>query len=229
MTAAVNGFETGSTGATITTGNSGGFGTFTSLYNNAFDTVTVGAGAAMVFTSTLAAHGTLAALVNTGTGAVTSTVQWSTTIGTVPQAWFRFYSYFPSNLTQPVKVFNTEGVSGDAASILLSTAGAIQLCDANAVPQATFTSTVPTGQWFRMEGSVTGSASSGTISASLYTVMDSPYPTETQTAGSINTQGSLTSFWFGQGTAVASTPTFYLDDVGVSAVRNLGPAGQASV
>ena len=224
--AVFNSFETGTAGSTVSTANSGGGSGF---WNNAFDTVAIGTAAAYTYQGTVVAHGSLAAQVTTGTAAVTSVAEWGVSVGSLAQAWFRFYAYFPSPLTTPVRVFTAQGSSGNAASVLLSTTGAIQVCDSTNLAKATFASTLPTGQWFRMEGEITGSATAGSLTARLYTVMDSAYPTETQTASSVNTLGLVGPFWFGQGTAVASTAAFYLDDVAVSASGYMGPASPLSV
>ena len=217
-------FQGGTSGTTITTGNSG------PPSGNAFDNVAIGTGASVTYDSTVAAHGTLSAKFATGGTATTSLTEWTTTMGTQTTVYFRMYVYLPAVPPNAgFRAFNARSGANHAGSVLFTPGGTIQLAVGSGFTAVkTFVTPPPAGAWFRIEGYVTGDASAGAISASLYTTLDSTTAVETQTSTGQNTVGALTAYWFGQGSSVASSGPFWLDDVGISNSAYLGPVLSAS-
>ena len=90
--------------------------------------------------------------------------------------------------------------------------------------QYTSTNSVNTAGWFRVEGFVTGNASTGQISMSLYNTPDSVTATETFTsAGTVNTTAAVNGIRYGTNTQSPSY-TWYMDDLGASDTGLLGPS-----
>jgi hypothetical protein len=211
------------TGTTLTTGNTGG------LSGNAYNSIFIGTNATLVSDTSQAAHGGTSVQVATGTTATTAIAEWTTSLGTQYTAWFRIYCLLTATPTLGWRAFTARSSSAHAASLLFS-GTAIQLAagPAFSVPGgATFTTPLPIGQWFRVEGFFIGDAANGAVSASIYTSMDSYTPNETRTVTSINTTGPLTQYWFGQSSSVANTGPFWFDDVGLSSVGPIGPVQPA--
>src|ERR1700689_2217935 len=82
-----NDAEGGTSGVTVTTGNSGG------TSGSAFDSVFVGTAATLAFDNSEAAHGLLSYKVATGTTSTTSLLEWTTTAGNQRTVWFRAYCF----------------------------------------------------------------------------------------------------------------------------------------
>lgn len=229
MTLLINGFESGSSGTAITTGNSGGSGT------NAFDAVvTMYSGGAANYSNAEAAHGSLSGLLLSG-GSGNAWVSWSTSLTAtgLSEVWWRCYYYFPSlpGTTAYLHVAEYSGGSSGAGTHLrLSSTGIIQGFNISGSSVLTFTNAVTAGSWFRMEGYYIGSATAGQVQAELYLSMDSATPTETQTSGAaINTGGLITALDFGLVNWSGGSPQFYIDDVGASTTGYIGPVVAAAV
>jgi len=220
VTTLTNSFAGGTSGVTISTGNSGG------ASGSAFDSVVVGSGGTAQFSNAQAAHGGLAALVQTTTANSTN-VAWSTSMGSQSQVWFRLYMYFaslPSAATRFFSVVNGGGTG--CARFQVTTSGNLQVLDGTGTQITFSTATIPAGQWFRVEGFAVLSASVGQTQVSLYTVPDGTTAVETDTsAASQNTLGAPVTYAFGPATAVANQGPFYMDDIGLSNTGPLGPFG----
>jgi len=80
MTTLVNSFEGGTNGVTVSAANSGGGS------GNAFDSVTIGTGASIIYDTTQT-QGALAAKVATGASVSTVFATWSTAMGTQTTVW----------------------------------------------------------------------------------------------------------------------------------------------
>lgn len=222
MTVLVNNFEGGTTGTTITTANSGGSS------GNAFDVVTnSGTGAVDIYDTTLAAHGSVSCKVSTGTSAVQSLNRWSTSIGTVPQAWFRMYVYFtafPAAVTRIMGYATTVGTT--CGTIGIGTNGKVQFFNAGGSAVITTANTVPLNAWCRIEGLLIGSATAGQMQLKFFTSMDAQVPAELLTSTATqNTTGSPGLFSFGVISNVANVAPFWMDAIGISTTGYLGPAG----
>jgi hypothetical protein len=89
----------------------------------------------------------------------------------------------------------------------------------------TTTSSVPLGQWFRVEGYITSNASTGQAELRLFSSPDSVIPTETQTSGADQDTlgGVLNQVRFGLATGSAAGLSWWMDDVAVSVAGYIGP------
>lgn len=217
-----NSFEGGTSATTITTANSGG------TSGNAFDTVNIGASATLAFSNTEAAHGVLSGKFTEPGTAVSCYLAWGTSLtsSSISTVYYRAYVYLPTlpTVTNMRLISPFDGTSV-CAGIAVNTSGKVVVqAGTSDATQYTSTSTVPTAGWFRLEGFVTGNASTGQVSMSLYSTPDSTTATETFTsAGTVNTTGAVSSIRFGssvQGTSY----TWYMDDLGASDTGLLGPS-----
>jgi hypothetical protein len=212
-------------GTVPTVGNSGG------VSGNAWDSVSViGAGSNLTSDSAQTAHGGLAyKYVYATAGGANLDAQWSTSMGTQSQVWFRLYLKFTANPTGAnLGVWSCAPAAGTCGRLFVNTTGKLQFNDSAGSAVLTSTNTIPLNQWFRVEGFLTGSATVGQEEFKLFSGMDDVIPLETQTsAATVNTSSaSITKYDFGMpGTAVTQTITYWMDDVGVSNTAYLGPVG----
>ena len=212
-----NNAEGGSSGTTVTTGNSGaGSG-------NAFDVVSLGTGTSLTFDNTVAAHGSLAYEFATTSTSATSVVEWSTSAGTQTTIYYRAYLYFNGYISTGYAVIRVNSGATHAADIWIDGNGKPWFRNSAFAQSNNFSSDIPTGQWVRIEGYFTGDAVHGVISMSLYTNMDSITPAQTITASGLNTAGPLTSYVFGQTNSALSAGPYWMDDLGISNTGPLGP------
>ena len=218
MTTLANSFEGGTSGTTLTTGNTGG------ASGNAFDAINAGAGGATIaFDSTQAAHGTLSCKIATATPAGTPLAEWTTSMGTQATVWYRQYLYLTGNPGTAIRVYVARAGGSLAGAIGISTTGKIQLVNGSSGIPVTFTGAIPLNQWFRIEGYITGNASTGALNAALYSPQDSTIATETHTVTGQNTTGTLTQYWFGEQVSLTNVGPFWMDDLGISSTGPLGP------
>ena len=207
-----NSFETGTNGTAVSTGNSGG------PNDDAFDVI---AGTAPTFDNTVAAHGTLSAKT------VNGQVEWTTSVGSRTQAWFRFYLYISGapSTTANVILFQTPGF----ARLQINTSRQLVL-GGNAGNIQTMTTQIPLSQWVRVEGFFIGSATVGQEEVKLFLSADSTTADETvTTTATQNTAGTFSAYLFGSNNV---SVTIWLDDIGVSTTGYLGPSvvsGDATV
>ncbi len=217
MTILLNNFQGGTSGNALTAGTSGG------ASGNAFDTVAIGTNATLAYDSTHAAHGTQSCKVATGATSTTSVAEWTTSMGTQATIYFRAYSYLAAPATPQFRLFQARDGASQCGSVLISGTTIQASYGASFTSEAPFTTAVPVGQWFRVEGYVTGDPAAGVVSISLYTTTDSPAATETHTYTSLNTVGPATQYWFGQSNTSSSSGPFWIDDIGISNTGYLGP------
>ena len=211
----VSNFEGGTSGTTITTGNSGSSG-------NAFDVINLSSGASVTFDNTHAAHGSLACKLATTTPGGGAYVEWSTSLGTQSEIWFRMYAYVPSLQNLTFIVFNS-AVGATCAELKINASGKILFQNAALTTILTSTNTVPVNQWFRLEGFVVASATTGQLSFSLYESMDSVTPTETQaSAASQVLAANVGQVAFGIA-GITNAGPYWIDDIGISNTGYLGP------
>ncbi|HSR87236.1 MAG TPA: hypothetical protein VLM11_23900, partial [Streptosporangiaceae bacterium] len=212
--------EGGTSGTTVTAANSGGSS------GPVFDRVDVGAGATGIFDSSQAAHGNLAYAFGTGSTAALSRVQWTSSMGTQTQVWFRAYLYFTANPAATVRVINQDQGHTACAVVVVLPSGKLQLRTGSAGTQTfTTTSTIPLNHWFRVEGYTIGSSTAGQVQLELFKTPDATTPDETDTsAATINTYGSMDTYNFGISAYTANVATYWEDDVAISNGGYLGPA-----
>lgn len=218
MTTLTNTFEGGTNGTTLTTGNTG------EASGSAFDAINAGAGGATIaFDSTHTAHGALSCKIATTTPAATPLAEWTTSMGSQATVWYRQYLYLTANPAAALRVYVARSGASLAGAIGISATGKLQLVTSTGSFAVTFTSSAPLNQWFRIEGFITGNASTGVLNASLYSSPDSTVATETETATGQNTTGVLSQYWFGEQISLTNAGPFWMDDIGISSTGPLGP------
>jgi hypothetical protein len=213
--------EGGTSGATVTVTNSGGNS------GNAFNVVSVGTGATVSFDSSQAAHGGLSYGFATGSTASLARVQWTTSMGTQTQVWYRAYLYFNSDPAAAVRVLDQDQGHNASSVVVVLSSGKLQARTGVTGAQTfTTTNTIPLHQWFRIEGYTIGSATAGQVQLKLFKTADSTAPDETDTsAPTINTFGSMDTYNFGISSNTANVAKYWEDDIAVSNAGYLGPSG----
>jgi hypothetical protein len=216
VTLLTNSFAGGSNGVAITTVNSGG------TSGDAFNAVA----GTLVYDSTYAIHSTLSAHgSNTGTNA--ARVRWSSSLGTVTQAWFRIYGYFTAYPASHVVIFSCDNFSlfmkhsGAGQGLLYAQDGN------NNIMISDTTTALPSGAWWRVEGYCIASTTVGAAQIKVFvTGADSSTPDETKTSTSAwNTGASITQAnygicgWAGGG----GTWDLWWDALGASDTAYIGP------
>ncbi|MBO0825578.1 MAG: hypothetical protein J2P27_17260, partial [Actinobacteria bacterium] len=216
-----NSAEGGASGATVTVGNSGGGS------GDAFDGVSVGAGATGIFDGAEAAHGGLSYGFGTGSTAALARVQWTGSMGTQSQVWFRAYLYFNADPAATVRVLDQDQGHTASAVVVVLPSGRLQVRTGAAGTQTLTTSAaIPLHQWFRIEGYTIGSATAGQVQLQLFNAADATTPDETRTsAATINTYGSMDTYNFGVSSNTANVARYWEDDIAISNAGYLGPAG----
>jgi hypothetical protein len=215
-----NNAEGGTSGTTVTPGNSGG------ASGNPWDNISIGGAASLTYDNTFAAHGGLSYKVSTGATVTTALAEWNASFGTLTTVYFRMYVYLTTAATPSAfRPFVARSGASHAASVLIN-GTTLSLSYSPAFNGAgAFTTPVPLNQWVRIEGFITGDASAGAVSASLYTSMDSTDAVETHTFTGLNTTGALTQYWFGQNNSSANSGPFWMDDLAASPIGYIGPVG----
>lgn len=218
--------EGGTNGVGITAGNSGG------ASGDAFESVSLGAGASAIYDSTNA-RGTLAAKLATGGSAADCSLNYQAKIGTQTQVWYRAYVFMASNPGSNHRLFDAwDSVSGQLCfAVYLTTAGKLMSVNTIGGTIQTMTGSVPLSAWFRVEVMVIGSATVGQVEIKRFDSPDSTVATETLTsAASQNTRGSFNNYRFGSsGDPLPASRTLWLDDLGISTTGYMGPTGPAAV
>ena len=215
-----NNFEGGTNGTTISTANSGG------TSGTAFSAVTIGATATAVFSNTQAAHGNLALAVTTGTTSSTSYVQWgSAAVGTLTTVYGRAYFYATAAPGTSDAIIEFQNAGTFVCGIQMTTGLQWLIQDAAFGAVHTFTNTIPTGQWVRIEWKIVFSATVGQVTLNYYSTKDSTAAIETYTSAATQNFGaSANAVGFGWNNAHVSQPTTYIDDLALSTTGFLGPA-----
>ena len=206
-------------GTAVSVANSGG------ASGNAFDSIDLGSGAAIVSDSAHAHSGSLSGHFTTGATAAKCDLLWSTSAGTNAQVWFRLYLYFTANPAALTHVYccETTGGATQCISVRVTTTGKIRVEDSTFTQILITAASITLNQWVRVEGFVIGSATVGQAEVKLFNVTDSVTPTETQTsAATMNTGGPVAFNNFGNLATVANA-SYWLDDLGLTNVGYLGP------
>jgi hypothetical protein len=203
--------------------------------DSAFNTLagSVGTGVTLGYSNAEAAHGALSCLIAEPSSAANGYVVWSSslTATSITTVYFRIYVWYASLPSAGVRLVTILNGSTFQGGIQLNTTGKLTALNAAGSAQTwtgngltTTTNALNTGAWSRIEGFITGSATVGQVSVSIYNTMDSTTATESEaTAATLNTTGALTAIRFGN---VSEAPSFtmYMDDLGASDTGLLGPA-----
>jgi hypothetical protein len=232
-------YVSGSATGTVSTGNAVTLeptaGVSGGNSGSAFNTLagSVGTGVTLGYSNVEAAHGVLSCVMAQPSSAANGYVIWSTslTATTIATVYFRIYVWYASTPSAGVRLVTILNGTTFYGGVQLNTTGKLTALNAAGSAQ-TFvgnginatTNALNTGAWSRIEGFITGSATVGQVSVSIYNSMDSTVATETEaTAATLNTTGALTTIRFGDPGAAPSF-TMYMDDLGASDTGYLGPA-----
>lgn len=212
-----NKFDGGTDGVTITAANSGG------ASGDAFNTPDSSGTVTFTFDNDHAHSGTLSFKKSTGGTPGSANLSWTTQMGTRTKVWFRFYVYYETLPSVQHRImYATDGVNL-VAGLYLNSTGHLWFVDSSGSDIFTFTGTVPTNQWVRIEGFIVGSATVGQVELKQFNDTDSTTPTESQTsAANKNTSGPLQVYKWGDNSDNANITLWY-DDIGLSDQGYLGP------
>jgi hypothetical protein len=213
-----NTFDGDANAVALTQGNSGG------QSGNAFDVINTLSGGTLAGDTTRSAHGTASLKVATGVTTGTISAQWNSF--PLPQGviYFRLYLFLTASASPAWRPFAARTGANHAASVLISGTTLSMSFGSGFTGTTSFSTAVPTGAWFRIEGHFTGDAVAGEVSMSLYLTPDGTTPTETHTFSGLNTGGGLTAYQIGQLNSSASSGPFWIDEVALSATQPPGPA-----
>lgn len=196
----------------------------------AFDAVTTGTGATVTADTSIVAHSGPAASAKfvTGGTAAQAYISYGASLPTITTAYFRIYGYFTANPASNVSVVQfRSGTSGVnlAGAFVVNTTGTISFIDSASIVQLTSAKTIPLGSWWRLEGYITGSASTGKAEFKcFFTSPDGSTADETKTSGAtLNTSGSIQGIRMGIPDALANI-TLHLDEVLVTDIGYMGPS-----
>jgi hypothetical protein len=211
-----NSFDNGTTGATITTGNSATSG-------DAFGGTGIGAGATLVYEATNTLHGAHSAAINPA-AAVVCYMEFRP--AALAEWYGRIYvklSALPAG-TIGLFVFRDSATAVQHGYVSILTTGQIRLLDANAATVATTTATLTAGSWSRIECRFLGHASAGVLEAKLFNTVESTTATETISGTGLDTNGTIDRLRFGQNNNPAGdVAVFYVDEPYFSPTGYPGP------
>lgn len=225
MTVLRNNFDGGPDATTITLANSGGV-----PGNNAFDFVG-GSGTGVVRqyaaefarpTAEFTAHFATAAVSSS------SSVAWTTSMGSQSQIWFREYvlitSYPTGGINPTVYECDNGAVYNAFVAIQVSTGKFIVVNSAQDT-SSTFVSGISLNTWYRLEGRFQFSATTGNWELRLYGDADSDTPSETLSATNWNLGASTSnSYMFGYAFANINHPHMYISGLELNNEGWPGPA-----
>lgn len=219
-----NTFEGGTNGTTITTGNSGG------TSGHAFDAVTITNGS-LTFSSTQSAHGSLAAAMSTtvSTGQVAN-FSWNT-IPLTTTMYGRVYVYLTASpITTDANIqFRGTGAS-NGGSIQIDTGRHLVLQNGVFTTILTFSTVLATATWYRIEWYMaTGTAGNASFTVTYYAGdSQSAIESHTDQTSAWGGTGGIAEMDFGWTHSHPSQPTMYMDDIALSPLNYLGPAGKSA-
>lgn len=196
-------------GTTLTAANSGaGSG-------SAFNEVSIGSGANLIFSSAQSAHGSrsYALMGSNGTGTFTA---WNTFNDTVMAA--RIYINLGSTLPGVgLRFIDIRSASTSMARLSIDANNRLFMQDFNgANTKWTSTNALSPNTWYRLELAISMSSTAATMKCA-YFVADATTPVQAYSTVSGNTGTSpVTTVRFGSGQSAAWTGTFYFDDVAAS-------------
>jgi RHS repeat-associated protein len=201
-----NSAEGGTAGTTVTASNSGGASI------NAFNVVGRGAGAALVYATGAADHGTLGYSLS-GTSGTTTEMGWGGFNATSMAV--RFY-YNPGTIlpSTTLRLLDIRNSTGTAARLYMSSANQLFVQNTAGTTIKTFPTVLSANTWYRIEMTISISATAATINAAYYladgsTPVDTAYSTSTGNTGT----APIAYVFYGDTSGAAWTGTEYLDDL----------------
>jgi hypothetical protein len=226
-----NSFEGGTPGNVLTAAGSGG------ASGSAFDAVTgVGANSSANYSNAVALHGVSAALQQNAAQTATAVLKWQTaSVGSVAQAWGRFYFQVPrlpvTNSWFPVDILDTDDAT--QVGIIAITSGALlRVANGTTGSNTTGTQPISVDVTYRVEFTVVpGGAGVAVMDAYLYagestSVMD--HVTRQVEAGGTNVgaiRWGVQAGGAGGLTDGVNPFIVYMDDLNMNASTFPGPVG----
>lgn len=206
MTTYTNNAEGGTSGTTVTTGNSGG------ASGNAWDLIAIGTASTLTFDNAHAAHGTLAYKIVCAANVGTYLRQ---TFGSpVSSVTARMYLYFTANPAGATAIFGWFSTNTVLVRAFVSSTGKLTIAS-TAGGTAAMTTSIPLNAWFRVDMTATISATVGAATLNRYDSMDSVTVTDTVGQTGANYGGSTSNIIrVGLGTVPSGfAPTYWVDDI----------------
>jgi hypothetical protein len=232
MTVLRNNFDGGPHGTVITTANSAQGG-------DDFDAVSVQGGGGAIFqyksATLLGVDRPTAEFVlhcYNGATAAQEAVQWSTSMGTQTQIWWRLYCYFETLPPGPLNptIFECDNGAAFTGSLDIQAAvgevGTLKLWNGPGTVSDFSTNVMPTDQWVRLEGRYQyGTGTSGSADVRIFLEADSETPTETLSISACNMGAVSSTTWtWGYPFSRANQPNLYLSGCELNNEGWPGPA-----
>lgn len=212
-----NSFEGSSDETTVTTGNSGG------ASGNAFDSVSVGTGATVVYDNAQSALGSFSC--RTGTTGTSSLAYVAWTLASVTTDYSRGLlrlTSLPSAAAQPVLRYLSGG--SQSLRVNVKSAGTIEVRDAGNSVVGTTTAAITAGQFWRMEVRTVLSATVGQVELRYFANPNSATPTETLNLSGLALTANATEIRWGVGAALANAVSTWFDNVAAEGTGFFGPS-----
>jgi hypothetical protein len=201
-----NSAEGGTSGTAVTVANSGG------ASGNALTVVSKGTGATLNYSAAAAAHGSLGYAL-TGTSGTATLMGWNGY--SVPSMAIRFYYNPGTSLpNQVLRLADIRNSTATAARVELSASNQIFIQNAAGTTVTTFSHALQANTWYRVELTISVSASTATIKAAYYlgtstTPVDTAYSTTTGNTGTAN----ITQVSIGSAASATWAGTSFFDDL----------------
>jgi hypothetical protein len=218
-------FEHGTNGTALTAGSGGntaGSG------DNFLDSVSIGSGGTLAFTSTSPIHGALSCLIATGATAAGTFMTWAASLGTQTVHWGRTYlSLSAAPAASDAFIQFQDSSLAWAAGIQVTTARQLAVQDHGFAIVHTLATVLATATVYRVEWQLVSGTSTGQVTVSLY-AGDSLTALETYTSPASQAVGAncgaVLLGWTG---AHANQAGVTVDDYALGTTGALGPSVQA--
>ena len=206
------GFELGTAGNTLTTGDTGDA--------TAYNTVAIGSGTTLVYSTDQAKFGSQSMKCQQTGGA--GNIQFD--VSSITDTYGRFYLYrsaVPSGTLHQLIRFQNTGSFSSYIAINHST-GRLYIRDVSAAKTATGTVSIATSQWIRIEYHLVTHASTGSLEVKLFNSPDSTTATETISFTAGNTLSAIDTYRIGNISSMTDGP-WYMDQILLNATSYPGP------
>lgn len=217
MTNQASNFETNASGTTLTTGNCN------------FDQISIAG--TLATNATPGRHTNAKQAVKIATTSATPTYAiWSSTAYTPVGSTIsmRGYFYFTANPPGSVELFFllTSGF-GSQAAVRVTSGGKLSVGATGGAGIVNGTVNIPLNQWFRVEAQIVMNATTGSITARLYSQPDTNTIADTVTTSGVNTGTTYAKGGIGNVGGVTATTGYYASEVIFSDTGWIGPQYQS--
>jgi hypothetical protein len=213
-----NSAEGGTSGTSLTVANSGG------ASGNALTVVSKGTGAALVYSTAAAERGSLGYAL-TGTSGTATLLGWNGYSASSMAIRF-YYNPGPTLPNAVLRLADIRNSTATAARVELSASNQIFIQNAAGTTVTTFSHALQANTWYRVELTISVSASAATIKAAYYlgsstTPVDPAFSSVTGNTGSAN----ITQVSIGSAASATWTGTSFFDDLAAESLSTafIGP------